>query len=71
MQTTKYSEARNTFLFGEPSGFFDSFRQIECVESPLRGPLLAFKANLSSALQVGNVPFQLTQAALLNNDLIN
>src|ERR1700730_16354826 len=63
MQT--YPAARNAFLFGEPSGFFDPFRQIESVESPLREPLLAFKANLYAALQVGNVPFQLIQAAVV------
>jgi hypothetical protein len=63
---TKYSGARRTFLFGEPSGFFDSFGRIESAEGELKAPLLAFKANLSSALQVANVPFQLTQAAVLD-----
>ena len=64
MQQT-YPAARNTFLFGEPSGFFDPFEQIESIDTPLRDPLLAFKTNLSSAFQVGNIPFKITQAAVI------
>ena len=65
MTIIKSSLARSIFLFGEPPAFFEPFRHIECAESPINAPLLAFEANLSSALQVANVPFQLTQAAVL------
>jgi hypothetical protein len=65
MTTIKSSQARSIFLFGEPPGFFQSFRHIECAESRINAPLLAFEANLSSALQVANIPFQLTQVAVV------
>lgn len=59
------SETIGTFLFGNPSDFFDPITHIETFESPLREPLLAFKSNLASAFQVGSVPFQLTHAAVV------
>jgi hypothetical protein len=60
------SETRNNFLFGEPPAFFDAFEPFERTESPLRPAISAFKANLSSAVMVGNIPFQLAQSKVLD-----
>lgn len=59
-------QSRVAFLFGEPEAFFDDFAQLESPDGPLRPSLLAFRANLSSAIRVGNVPYQLTHSSVLD-----
>jgi hypothetical protein len=58
-------EARENFLLVDPLEFFNGFPSVDTLESPLTAPLLAFKANLSSALQVGSVPFQLAHSGVI------
>lgn len=58
--------AKKNFIFGEPSDFFAQFAKFLSIGPSLRGPLLAFRTNLSSAFRVGSIPFQLTQNAVLN-----
>ncbi len=58
--------SEDIFLFGEPKGFFDAFKQLEPFDGPLQSSILTFKSNLSSAIVVGNVPFQLTHSGVLD-----
>lgn len=60
------SRTKENLIFGQPEDFFAAFTQFDSLESPLQSPLLAFKANLSSAFQVGSVPFQLIRSAVLD-----
>ena len=57
---------RESFLFSEPRGFFDEFEKIEEIAMSLLQPLLAFRANLHSAILVGLIPFQLVQRGVLD-----
>ena len=57
---------RESFLFMEPHGFFDEFEKNEEITAPLVQPLLAFRANLQSAILVGAIPFQLAHSGVLD-----
>jgi hypothetical protein len=55
------------FLFGDPPGHLDEFAALEARESPLRATLLAFKANLTSAVLVGSIPFMLAHGSTIED----
>jgi hypothetical protein len=55
-----------SFLFREPNGFFDQFEKKDEISEALLQPLLAFRANLHSAVSVGVIPFQLVQRGVLD-----
>jgi hypothetical protein len=58
-------EALTSFLFGEEKDFDNAYRELEEIISPFSSILQAFKANLRSAVRVGEIPFQLAQSAVL------
>jgi hypothetical protein len=66
MTNTHKDQARKALIFGEPKGFFDPFAPLESISTPLSSTLLAFRANLWSAFQVGNVPYQLVHMSVLD-----
>ena len=66
MPSVDRRDARERFIFGTPPEFFHPFSRLEEEESVLRASLLAFRKNLSSALLVGNLPFQLVSDTVLN-----
>ena len=57
---------RESFLFSEPRGFFDEFEKKDEISESLQQPLLAFRANLHSAVLVGVIPFQLVNGGVLD-----
>jgi hypothetical protein len=57
---------RESFLFSEPREFFEEFEKIEEIAISLLQPLLAFRANLHSAILVGVIPFQLVNSGVLD-----
>lgn len=61
-----YPVARQRFIYGEPTGFFDAFSPLRAEPSSLDPLLEAFEQNLASALTVGCIPFQLTQSTVLD-----
>jgi hypothetical protein len=65
MTDINLDETRESFLFREPRGFLDEVKQKDDVWEPLAEPLLAFRANLTSAIRVGVIPFQLVHSAIL------
>ena len=58
--------AQESFLFMEPHGVFDEFEQNKQIAASLLQPLLAFRANLHSAILVGAIRFQLVQRGVLD-----
>lgn len=63
--TPSQSLARNSFIFGEPPGFFAPMAPLLNQSSELQSVFSAFEQNLGSALTVGSIPFQLMNASIL------
>jgi hypothetical protein len=59
-------EALASFLFGEEKDFDNAYGELEEIGGPFLSVLQAFKTNLRSAFRVGDIPFQLSQSAVLH-----
>jgi hypothetical protein len=66
MTDVNLDETIESFLFREPARFLDEFDQKDKVWGALAEPLLAFRANLSSAIRVGIIPFRLAHSGVLD-----
>jgi hypothetical protein len=66
MNEADLDETRESFLFREPTGFLDEFEQKDAIWLPLAEPVLAFRENLSSAIRVGVIPFELVHGSVLD-----
>ncbi|MCV0396767.1 MAG: hypothetical protein K5872_20880 [Rhizobiaceae bacterium] len=58
--------SRTRFIFGPPPSFYDPLVAIGEEPSAISASVRAFKDNLSSAITVGSIPFQLAQSSVLH-----
>ncbi len=61
-----YLSSRKRLIFGVPDLIFQPLAVLQQKETALRAPLDAFRQNLTSALMVGSIPFQLAHSSVLN-----
>lgn len=61
--------SRRRFIYAAPEGFFTKLDELSQAERPIRPALLAFRANLSAAIEVGSIPYRLANASVLDQIL--